>query len=192
MKSDRKLKWTEVERKILFSTRIFNLIESRAKSPLDKEAAFNVIEARNWAIVLPLLTLEPEPTFIMVRQWRHGSQCECVEFPGGVIETDERPEEGASRELLEETGYKPKKIIELAKLNPNPAIMANSVHIFLALDLINSGKQALDENEFLKVLQIPEKELIEKHGKPPYTHGLMSAAFGLWLGRKAEVLKDRQ
>lgn len=181
MKNEEHIKWQEIDRKNLFSTAVFDLIETTSLSPRGKEAHFNVLQARDWAIVIPHIKSDREDIFLMVRQWRHGSKCVCVEFPGGVIEKDELPEEGAKRELLEETGYSCDKLDLLATLSPNPAIMDNRVYIFYAQNPFSAKKQELDSNEFLDLLKIPTKEVIKNNGQAPYTHGLMTAALGLWL-----------
>ncbi len=178
--------WTETGRERLFNTRVFDLAEARCRSPDGREALFNIIEAQDWGIVIPVFEHADGYSFLMVRQWRHGSQCESIEFPGGVIERGEDPADGVRRELMEETGYRCEELELLSSMNPNPAIMANTVHIYLARGLSLAGAQDLDENEYLNVLTVPEKELILQNGKPPYIHAIMSAALGLWLQRRLQ------
>lgn len=178
--------WTETRRDRVFSTRVFDLAESISRAPDGREASFNIIEARDWGIVVPVLESKDGFSFLMVRQWRHGSKCESIEFPGGVIERGEDPADGVRRELMEETGYRCEELELLSSMNPNPAIMANTVHIYLARGLSLAGAQDLDENEYLNVLTVPEKELILQNGKPPYIHAIMSAALGLWLQRRLQ------
>ena len=183
------LTWTETGRKKVFDCKIFSVCESYCKSPKqslenktdDKTQVFSVIEAKDWAIVVPVIETPKGKQFIMVRQWRHGSQCLSIEFPGGVFEPGENPEEAAARELYEETGYKPQKIKKLGDFSPNPAIMSNKVHFFLAEDFIDTGKQELDEDEYVEVELIDEKEVLKGMGKAPYVHALMGTALALYI-----------
>ena len=117
----------------------------------------------------------------MVRQWRHGARELSLEFPGGVFEKGETPELAAAREMKEETGYSACRIEKLGVFNPNPAIMSNKVHFFLALDLEASGKQQLDEDEYAEVEIVPWKEVLAGMGKPPFIHALMGTAMCLYL-----------
>ena len=119
----------------------------------------------------------------MVRQWRHGARELSLEFPGGVFEKGETPSLAAARELLEETGYEANTIDELGVFNPNPAIMSNRVHFFLARILAPPITQKLDEDEYLEVEIVPWEKVFRGMGKPPYIHALMAAAMSLYLAK---------
>ncbi|MDR0496547.1 MAG: NUDIX hydrolase, partial [Treponema sp.] len=101
--------------------------------------------------------------------------------PGGVFERGEKAETAAARELKEETGYHAKRMKKLGEFNPNPAIMSNRVHFFLALELDRQDKQKLDEDEYVEVETVPCKEVFDGMGKPPYIHALMGTAMALYL-----------
>jgi 8-oxo-dGTP pyrophosphatase MutT (NUDIX family) len=116
----------------------------------------------------------------MVWQWRHGARELSLEFPGGVFEPGENPEQAAARELYEETGYKPQKIKKIGEFSPNPAMMSNRVHFFLAENLQGKGKQELDEYEFVDVVTVDIDEVNKGMGTPPFIHALMGTALMLY------------
>jgi 8-oxo-dGTP pyrophosphatase MutT (NUDIX family) len=184
MEEKDRLIWTEEGRKQVFDCKIFSVWESYCKPPKgrsgDGALTFSVIEAKDWAIVIPVIDTPKGRRFLMVRQWRHGSQCLSLEFPGGVFEPGENPEEAAARELYEETGYKPEKIKKIGEFSPNPAIMSNTVHFFLAENLTGSGEQKLDKDEFVDVEIVDAEEVIQGMGKAPYVHALMGTALSLY------------
>jgi len=182
------LTWKEESRKKVFDCRVFSVNESFCRSPDNKTGVFSVIDAADWAIVVPVLetvSLTPSGTlgkkFVMVWQWRHGLRELSLEFPGGVFEPGENPEEAAGRELLEETGYKAGKIRKLGEFSPNPAIMSNKVHFFLAEDLVNTGRQDLDPDEFVEVELVDVDAVRKGMGKPPYVHALMGTALAMYM-----------
>ena len=83
-----------------------------------EEHARVIIDANEWANVV---AITPDDKVVMVRQWRFGSQAEGLEIPGGVVDKGETPEEAATRELEEETGYRPGTIESVGWLWSNPA-----------------------------------------------------------------------
>jgi ADP-ribose pyrophosphatase len=131
-----------------------------------------ILEFRSWANVV---ALTKNGEVVLVKQYRHGVCEALLEFPGGVVEDDEDPMEGARRELLEETGYSASTLIQVGQLYPNPALQTNTLHCFLALDAEKVGEQNLDAGEDIEVHLVPLDELIEmaKHGE--FRHALMIA-----------------
>jgi ADP-ribose pyrophosphatase len=131
-----------------------------------------ILEFRSWANIV---ALTKNGEVVLVKQYRHGACESLLEFPGGVVEDDEDPMDGAKRELLEETGYSASTLIPLGKIYPNPALQTNTLHCFLALDAEKVGEQNLDAGEDIEAHLVPLDELIEmaKHGE--FRHALMTA-----------------
>jgi len=193
---EKRLVWNEKGKKKVFDTSVFSIWESYCTPPEDsvnngsiggnnniddKPHTFTVLDAKDWAMVIPVIESPEGKKFVMVWQWRFGSKSLSLEFPGGVFEPGEKPEEAALRELKEETGYKPGKITKLGAFNPNPAIMTNKMHFFLAENLSGGGSQSLDDDEYVDVVLIDEKEVLRGIGKEPYIHALIGTALSLYL-----------
>ena len=66
----------------------------------------NRLNTAGAAVIIP--RLEPGGDFVLVRQFRPPAGRFMIEFPAGLIEPGESPEETAVRELYEETGYRGK------------------------------------------------------------------------------------
>jgi 8-oxo-dGTP pyrophosphatase MutT (NUDIX family) len=179
--NDDKLMWKVQDSAEVYHSRVFRVLERRALSPRGDLSTFTVIEAPDWAIVVPVIDGPGGKRFVMVRQWRHGSRELSLEFPGGVFEPGEDSAAAAARELQEETAYAPGKIRKLGEMSPNPAIMGNRVHFFLAEDLRHTGNQDLDDDEFVAVELLPVETVLRDMGKPPYVHALMASALALYL-----------
>lgn len=183
---DSDLIWKETSSEEILETPVFKVTKAHSVSPLGQEGDYIVLKARDWATVIPVLGDD----FLMVKQWRHGHQGLSIEFPGGVIESDETPEEGARRELMEETGFSAGRLVHLGTMNPNPALFANRFHVFLAEDLHADGKQSLDHDEFLNYIKIPKAEVFEKMGGAEYPHALMVAALELYRQHESKNASD--
>jgi 8-oxo-dGTP pyrophosphatase MutT (NUDIX family) len=179
------LVWEEEESKKVFQGRIFSIRENLCRSPDNELRTYTVIHSPDWVITVPVLKTHGGEKFVMVRQWRHGSQELSLEFPGGVFEAGEDAAQAAARELQEETAYKAGKIQKIGEFSPNPAIMSNRVHFFMAEELVHTGRQKLDEDEFIDVELVPPAEALQGLGRPPYIHALMGTAFALYLQKTA-------
>ena len=173
--------WREISREKLHDCRIFSLYSSKRESSEGTQAAFYMIEAPDWVTVVPLVQAGGEDHFVMVRQYRHGSMDVTTEFPAGTIEPDEEPEVAALRELEEETGYQAGKITWLGSVNPNPAFLTNTFTVYLAEELVGTGRQNLDEHEFVDYDLVPVKEVVRKMGSGDYNNGTMLMALMYYL-----------
>lgn len=121
------------EKKTVLSTPIFEIEELKVRSQQKGvlEPRFRIV-CGDWANVLPITK---EGSALLIEQVRFGSMLKILETPGGVIDPGEKdPMLAASRELEEETGYTSRRMLPLGSFNPNPAIMANRIHFFLALE----------------------------------------------------------
>lgn len=174
---DEKLKWKTLGEKEILKTVVFDVMAYENISSTGVKGDYYVMKAPDWVITIP----EKDGKFLMVKQWRHGEKALSVEFPGGVIDAGEEPEVAAARELLEETGCKAGRLTKLGKVNPNPALFSNHVHVFLAEDLIPTGKQNLDEDEMINCMELSKEEVMESMGTEGFPHGLMAMALCLYM-----------
>lgn len=168
--------WIETGNERLADYGIFRAARARRLGPHGKEGSFVILDAPDWAVVVPAVVRDGKRYILSVRQYRHGSGVVSAEFPGGVVEPGEDPAAAAARELLEETGYAAGRVVRLGSCSPNPAFMTNTFHVFAAEDLTLVAEQSLDEHELVDVEEIPEDELYARVGEPPWSHALMIAA----------------
>ncbi len=188
-KTEKNLIWDTKKRELLFETRILDVMSQVSTSPEGDESTFVVLDAPDWVITVATLNRQQskddfgidEECFLMVRQWRHGSEEISIEFPGGVIDRGEDPLFAAKRELLEETGYKAGSISHLGSMSPNPAIFRNTLHVYFASELKNTHELNLDDDEYVSAMAIPVREVYKNMGKKPYIHALMGTALMYYM-----------
>jgi ADP-ribose pyrophosphatase len=169
-------RWTQVGRRELMDCHIFRVAERENRAPDGRSGRFTVLDAPDWATVVPVLECGGETCFLMVRQYRHGSDEVCIEFPGGVVEPGEDSAAAAARELQEETGYRAGRLRSAGVVSPNPAFMTNRFHVFVADELLQSGSRNLDEHEIVDYFPVPVREVRASMGGGQYSHALMVAA----------------
>ena len=174
------LAWKTLAKRTVYTAPILTVTMQKAQPPENAAGGtkeFVVIDAADWVITVPLLKRRQakdlfgvdEDCFLLVEQWRHGIQKPSFEFPGGVIDKGEKPEQAAARELAEETGFCANTLIP--------------VHFFAAHDLTYRHAENPDEDEFLRSTAVPLQQINKKIGQPPYVHALMAAALCLYNNR---------
>ena len=180
--NDNDLKWTIQSEKMLLRTPVYDVLQQHEIAANGIAGDYIAIDASDWVMVIPVY----QGAFVMVRQWRHGTQTLTTEFPGGVIDAGESPAAAAERELLEETGFKAARLIPLGCVSPNAALFKNRFHVYLAEELIPTGEQDLDDDELLTYRLIPEDEALAAYGSGEYIHALMGTALALYFQHRAK------
>jgi 8-oxo-dGTP pyrophosphatase MutT (NUDIX family) len=144
-----------------------------------QEYVRTVIDAADWVNVVAVTT---ERELVLVRQFRFGTWANSLEIPGGVVDPGESPEATASRELEEETGYRPSSVRLLGLSHPNPAIQGNRLHSYLAEGCVKVNEGRPDASEDLRVELVPRAALRELVMSGHITHSLVLAAllFDAW------------
>ncbi len=140
-----------------------------------------VIDAPDWVNVVPITT---RGEVVLVRQFRFGTWSNHLEIPGGMVDPGEDPRAAAMRELVEETGFRPKETIALGWSHPNPALQANKLHSYLCTGCEDVGAMRQDSSEDLRVELVPRSELKALVRAGQITHSLVLTALLL------EVWKD--
>ena len=109
-----------------------------------KKTTREVVEHVDCVVVLPV---DSEGNALLVRQFRHPVNKDLLELPAGSIDPGETPEEAATRELREETGYKPGKLERLGGFYAAPGYCTEYLHFFRASQLEKSPLTAEDTDE---------------------------------------------
>ncbi len=169
------LAWNDLRRRIFAKLGIFSIHMVRRESPAGQKGRFVVVDAPDWVCIVPFADRSPDIMYT-VRQFRHGSGRVTLEFPAGVVDRGETPEEAAQRELLEETGCRADKLIHLGSVNPNPAFMNNRLHTYAALDLTRVQDLNLDALELLELEQTPLDDILDRAGSDEYDNGILLIA----------------
>lgn len=180
-------KWRTIVKRVISETKIFSLEEhERVEEESAKHGTFYVIDAPSWLNVVAITT---EGKFVLVEQFRHGSERFELEIVGGDANESEDLKDAAIRELREETGYilsSTSKVELIGVTKPNPAFMTNLCYTYLITEVLQSSEQQFDEFERIAVRLVSYEELIELVRNGTIDHALVLVAIG-WYQMK--VLK---
>jgi 8-oxo-dGTP pyrophosphatase MutT (NUDIX family) len=134
--------------------RKWNMVQRTTKQGTDKADA---------VVIIPLLQSKTSSTVetILVRQYRPPLGRYSLEFPAGLIDEGETPQQAALRELKEETGYTglidPKFQSGIMCMSPglsDETVEMMVVNVDLDSDENINPKQMLDEGESIELIKI--------------------------------------
>jgi 8-oxo-dGTP pyrophosphatase MutT (NUDIX family) len=178
--------WKVLEKTDLFQSGLFQLRSEKLELPDGRVMPrYFVMSFPDWVNVLPLTT---DQQVILVKQYRHASGRIHLEVPGGSLDPHrkESVEEGAQRELLEETGYGCERLELIASHYPNPALQTNRMHTFIAWNCFLKQEQKLDEFEDLELYFCSLEKLEEHLREGDIDHSIMIASIAQTLSHLKE------
>ncbi|MEM1597019.1 MAG: NUDIX hydrolase [Pyrobaculum sp.] len=99
---------------------------------------------------------------LLVRQFRPALGAWTLEIPAGTLEQGEDPHEAAVREMVEETGYRPRALEPLGQFHPTPGVSNELIRLYLAreLDYVGVGERDPGEAD-MEVLWIDVGEALD-------------------------------
>lgn len=112
----------------------------------------------NSAAILPLTT---DGKVVLTHGYRHGLGRVALALPGGTAEDGETPEACARRELLEETGLQPGKLMHLYSGNSLTGYLTGTLHLFFAKDCKATGR-APDPEEVESLLALSPTQALDR------------------------------
>ena len=137
--------------------KVFNSrFEQRLNPRNGKELECLILDSKDW---VNIVALTPAGETILVKQFRFGSGSVTIEIPGGVIDPGEDHAAAAKRELKEETGFVSEKWTYLGASEPNPAILNNLCHHWLAEDAEKRYEVNLDDGEDIAIITASPTEI---------------------------------
>ena len=136
-----------IERNYVYEGKIIKVRVDKVKLHGGRISKREVVE-HNGGVGIVALTDNNE--LIMVKQFRKPFESEILEIPAGKLEEKESPLDCGTRELEEETGFKPKEMKFLGEIYPSPGFSKEVLYLYFTKNM-EKGKVHLDEGEFIDV-----------------------------------------
>ncbi len=147
--------------KRVFKGIIFDVYQWQQKMYDGKKTTFEVAKRQNTVIVVA--TVKNKIVIIKQKQpamdWFYSVPAGRMDQPG------ETPKQTALRELLEETGLKPKRI-KLWRVIQKTGKVVHNIYFFVAQDCAKVAKQKLDSGEDIKVKYLTFEQFLKLSDNP--------------------------
>jgi len=144
-----------VEERTIFSGKRLSLV-IRVVESSGSRFLREVVKFGEAAAALPILD---DGRIVLVKQFRAAIGGWVLEIPAGKVEPGESPEECIARELVEEIGYRARRIEKLASVYTTPGYSNEILHIFIARDLEYVGPKP-EKGEFIKIVTMSPDEVL--------------------------------
>jgi ADP-ribose pyrophosphatase len=133
--------------------------------PNGREFPFDVI-GREGDASAAIIALTPDWQMILSEQYRPGPDMNMYELPGGVVDKNEDPKEAVVRELLEETGYKPGRVVFLGNVHKE-AYLHLKMHYYIGYDCVKVTEPRVEDTEYIEVKKLSIEDFFEvaRHGE---------------------------
>jgi ADP-ribose pyrophosphatase len=141
--------------KVLYKGHIFGVRRDEVLEPTGIRTTREVITHPGSVVVMPVL---PDRRIILIRQYRHAARQFLWELVAGRIDPGESVRQAAARELIEETGYRAKRLRVFLDLFPTPGFLEERMYILLAEGL-TPGEAEPEEDEKIVVKAYTRAEL---------------------------------
>ena len=144
----------------------------------------------DWVLILARTA---EGKWVMTEQYRHGSGKIALEFPAGIIDKGETPEQAALRELQEECGYSlderretrdergetrdERSLVYLGVFPVNPDRHRGKFHVVFIDGVIKNGSTHFDSTEEIESCEMSDEELQKKMADGSFNHPLQMAGY---------------
>lgn len=165
--------WEIVSSKEIFNHRCLTLIEDEVILPNGHRTTY--LKQKDDGSCCATVIAKKDGKILVQREYSYPPNQKIFQFPGGHVPANERAEEGANRELMEEAGYRANKLELLGKYLIDNRRSAQEMYVFLASDLIEQSLEKDAEEDF-ESFWFSEDEIIRmiKNGDIANVHFLAS------------------
>jgi ADP-ribose pyrophosphatase len=131
--------------KRVFQGRALTIDVAEIEMPNGRRSTREIVRHRGAVVILGQ---RPDGVFVLVRQYRRSVEATLLEVVAGCLEEGEPVEDGARREMEEESGYTVKSLEKIGVIVPCPGYSEERLHLFYAKlsQTPNAQRPDFDEN----------------------------------------------
>lgn len=145
-----------------------------------QKAPYSFVSIKPGVTVIPFVD---EANVLLLCEYRYPIKSDQYEFPSGMIDEGEKPQDAAIRELKEETGYTASDIIDLGFTYPSFGSTTEKIYLYACkADQYTLPAKELLEDIRTTIVKIDELEMMMRKGLFRQSAG--EAAWLRWKLRK--------
>jgi ADP-ribose pyrophosphatase len=125
-------------------------VTERVELPNGTLLDIDIVHHPGAAAVVPFVS---DREVLLIRQYRHAAGGMILEVPAGKLDGGEAPEVCAARELEEEAGQRPGRLVRMGAIWTTPGFCDERIHLFAAFDLAPVPRSPEDD-ELIEVVRV--------------------------------------
>ncbi len=150
--------WETLSGELIYENDWIRLDEYQVINPSGGDGIYGKVSFKNKAI--GIIPVDDDLNTWLVGQYRYTLNAYSWEIPMGGVPMNEDSEEGALRELKEETGLIAKKLDLISKIHTSNSVTDEVGTIYLATEL-TEGEAEFDETEVIVIKKMPFKQALD-------------------------------
>jgi ADP-ribose pyrophosphatase len=129
--------------RVIYEGAVFGIRRDEIIEPSGVRTTREMITHPGSVVVLPVL---PDGRILLIQQYRYAARQYLWELVAGRMDPGENPRQAAARELIEETGYRAKRLRIFLEFFPTPGFLEEKMFLLLAEGL-TAGKAEPEQDE---------------------------------------------
>ena len=141
--------------KFVFDGRAVKLRVDTIQMPDGRQTTREIVEH---GACIAVVAVDNDNNILLVSQYRDAVGKDLLEIPAGGVDPGEDVEAAVKREMQEETGYLPQKLVNLGGYYLAPGYSTEYLHLFAASDLV-PGRLTAEDTEGITVVKVPVSQI---------------------------------
>lgn len=155
-----------IEKKVIWEGGFLRTLLLTYSDSAGRLRTWEAVERVNCSGIVAIVPVTVDGEVLLVRQFRPVLNKHVVEFPAGLNDREESPEEAARRELVEETGYTCERLVFLAEGPISSGLSTEVLTVFYAEGATPAPARLKkeyppDESESIEIIHSPFADVYE-------------------------------
>lgn len=144
-----------LQSELIYDGKKLQLYRDEVELPSGRKTYRELVRHPGSVAVVPIIKGEE---LLLLKQYRYAVKDYLYEIPAGTLEKGETPEQCATRELVEETGYLPKRLEKIGQFYSSPGVTNELMHLYKATSLVRKVSETIvpsNEESIEQVITVP-------------------------------------